>query len=680
MAREEVIKLAFEADLSDLRKELGKLPEIGSKEAKAMVKALEKQYKRAERAAKKSAKAQKSASGKVKAGFESAKQAAEGFGGAVGGAAGGVEKFARSMFEASSAIGPVGVALVAAGLAVTGVGIAAFKASQLVVGLIGDAEELATSLEPFGEAGVFAPVPTETMASIQAFNDSMDGLVVVADKLKVELAGELAAGLDDLARKMVVGSLVVTDLIDKFGGLGAVIETTAAGPFIKLFKVLKDQDVVAGALASSWDGYGDAVGDARTKADELLEVVREQKEKTEAERKEAERAAAAKKAQAAAEREYKKAVTESLKAIKDIEKARSSLAKITESTTADLLSDEQKIESAFQDRVDAIADVAMESKDAAGVKEALDAAEARRIRELSALDEERTKSQKQQLQDVAALESQLAEQSRSMKAQAAADGMAAADAALSTAAASFGTLAQLRIDHIEGNFNAFEENIEKEAKKRRRNEESEIAGLLAAGKISEQEADRRLANLDALEKADKKKVKTAEKFAERQALKAFKGQKAAQKAQAIIDAARAAVALIPGFAFLGPGAPVAAAAVAGTALGTQLAVINAQSPPDFPVGGPVGDRLGSLSADHVPILATPAEGVVTPRGMDDLGREGLASINEGRGGSQNITLQVGADVVARAVMSSPDLAGRIAAELQAVMSITSGRVPVYGKG
>ena len=120
--------------------------------------------------------------------------------------------------------------------------------------------------------------------------------------------------------------------------------------------------------------------------------------------------------------------------------------------------------------------------------------------------------------------------------------------------------------------------------------------------------------------------------------------------------------------------------MAGTALGTQLAVINAQSPPDFPVGGPVGDRLGSLSADHVPILATPAEGVVTPRGMDDLGREGLASINEGRGGSQNITLQVGADVVARAVMSSPDLAGRIAAELQAVMSITSGRVPVYGKG
>ena len=124
-----------------------------------------------------------------------------------------------------------------------------------------------------------------------------------------------------------------------------------------------------------------------------------------------------------------------------------------------------------------------------------------------------------------------------------------------------------------------------------------------------------------------------------------------------------------------------AAGIAGSGLNTQLAVINAQSPPDFPVGGPVGDRIGSVSADHVPILATPSEGVVTARGMDALGREGLASINEGSGGAgQSIILQVGPDVVARAVMSSPDLASRISAELQAVMSITSGRVPVYGRG
>ena len=61
-----------------------------------------------------------------------------------------------------------------------------------------------------------------------------------------------------------------------------------------------------------------------------------------------------------------------------------------------------------------------------------------------------------------------------------------------------------------------------------------------------------------------------------------------------------------------------------------------------------------MSADHVPILATPSEGVVTARGMDALGREGLASINEGSGGAgQSIILQVGPDVVARAVMSSP---------------------------
>ena len=95
------------------------------------------------------------------------------------------------MFEASKAIGPVGVGLIAAGLATAGFGIAAYKTGELIIGLIGDAEDLADSLEPFSDAGVFAPVPADTQASIERFNDSMSGLSALASSLKLEVGGEL---------------------------------------------------------------------------------------------------------------------------------------------------------------------------------------------------------------------------------------------------------------------------------------------------------------------------------------------------------------------------------------------------------------------------------------------------------------------------------------------------------
>tara|TARA_R110000824_G_scaffold123456_2_gene281343 strand:+ start:3207 stop:5321 length:2115 start_codon:yes stop_codon:yes gene_type:complete len=701
--REEVIKLAFEADLSDLRKELGKLPEIGTKEAKSMVKALEKQYKRAERAAKKSAKAQKDASGKVKAGFESAKQAAEGFGGAVGGSAGQVEKFARSMFEASKAIGPVGVGLIAAGLATAGFGIAAYKTGELIIGLIGDAEDLADSLEPFSDAGVFAPVPADTQASIERFNDSMSGLSALASSLKLEVGGELANAFGQSAEAMLVGSIAAKELFDALGGVATAFKLASGAAGLIVNSRIGE---VTHADALEFLGFGDALDRWRTKANAAIDTARkltEEQEKQKAATEKATLAAAAdaeaKKAQAAAERAQAKAIRDTLKAIEEVEMARESLAKITESTTADLLSAEDKIEAAYDERITSIAEVAMESQDAGAVKEALDAAEARRIRELGALDAERSaayrsdiadlaalddariEQQKRSLNDLAALEEQLGEEKKRAREAAAQDAVSATADGVASIASDIETLARLRQDAIVDNFEDYEESIEKEGKKRRRVQEEEIAGLLESGKISESEAQRRLNNIDAEEKADEKKIKAFRELSAKWSLKAFRSQKAAQKSLAIIDAARSAVSLTAAMAYLGPFAPLMAAGIAGSGLNTQLAVINAQSPPDFPVGGPVGDRIGSVSADHVPILATPSEGVVTARGMDALGREGLASINEGSGGAgQSIILQVGPDVVARAVMSSPDLASRISAELQAVMSITSGRVPVYGRG
>ena len=57
MAATGAIDLSFRADLSNLTKQLAKMPEVTEKEAKEMVKALEKQFKSAEKAAERAAKA-----------------------------------------------------------------------------------------------------------------------------------------------------------------------------------------------------------------------------------------------------------------------------------------------------------------------------------------------------------------------------------------------------------------------------------------------------------------------------------------------------------------------------------------------------------------------------------------------------------------------------------------------
>jgi hypothetical protein len=106
----------------------------------------------------------------------------------------------------------------------------------------------------------------------------------------------------------------------------------------------------------------------------------------------------------------------------------------------------------------------------------------------------------------------------------------------------------------------------------------------------------------------------------RQIAAAFKAQQAAQVALALIDGARAAISLIPAFAFLGPGAPVAAAAVAGVATAAQVAAILAQKP-KFHTG---------LDPSEMPAILTRGEGVANQRAMATPGfREQLRAANAG---------------------------------------------------
>jgi hypothetical protein len=101
---------------------------------------------------------------------------------------------------------------------------------------------------------------------------------------------------------------------------------------------------------------------------------------------------------------------------------------------------------------------------------------------------------------------------------------------------------------------------------------------------------------------------------------AFKAQQAAAVANAIIDGARSAIALIPAFAYLGPGAPVAAAALAGTATAIQIASILSQKP-KFHTG---------LDPSEIPAILTRGEGVANQRAMASPAfREQLSQANAG---------------------------------------------------
>jgi len=105
------------------------------------------------------------------------------------------------------------------------------------------------------------------------------------------------------------------------------------------------------------------------------------------------------------------------------------------------------------------------------------------------------------------------------------------------------------------------------------------------------------------------------------ALVAFRVTQAAAIAEAAINATLAASNALASVPFP---ANIPAAVAMGIAGAAQVATIAAQQPPEFPTGGIVRP-----SPDHQLIAAQPGEGVVSRRGMQALGEEGLHALNRG---------------------------------------------------
>lgn len=201
-------------------------------------------------------------------------------------------------------------------------------------------------------------------------------------------------------------------------------------------------------------------------------------------------------------------------------------------------------------------------------------------------------------------------------------------------------------------------------------ERERIATAARRGELSQEEHAAALERL-----RDERRANMERRREELRAMRrAFRADQSLRSGQAVMDAARAALALIPSFAWMGPLAPAGAAAAVAPSLGLSLAKIWGESPPSFPMGGLVSSlRQGpSPGSDHLPILVRPDESVLSPRGTRTAGEAGVAALNRGEPPVVHVAVQLGRRTLAGAVRAVGDSVVRTERR--------SGMVPVYGGG
>jgi hypothetical protein len=566
----ETIELRFLAELGDLRAELAKIPGVGEKEAKKLVKGLESEFAKARKAAKSAAdKAAKDWEQAFNAVDKAAKKTS--FGGIFGDIKDLAEGAAGSVKAYGSVAAVAGASAAAGATGILAWGAALYEVGGAVVDTIVRADELLYTQRELEAAGVFAPIDPAAAESVRTFTDAMSGLSTIADRLVVVLASQWAPALETGAVAAVKLGLAVTDLFQKFD-LGTPILKTIAALFIGPSGVVLAEQAGAAAMKLV-DG---ATSDYDARARELLGTLREQRveEQTAPARHKAE--AAARKAQAEAEREYQQALQASLKAANEQVDAQKALQGIIDEAQATHLTNAEKINEAYDERILKIIEAAGAAQDSDLVHQAIHETELARERELKAEREKSAADQRRLIHELDMLEQQAHEREKQRIVDARA---ARIDLALTYASTMTSTITSLA--------------------------ELELQAMMESGKASKEEI-----------------------------LKGFKAVKQAKRGEAIVQSAMNAVALTQSLAFLGFGAPVAAAGIAGAQLMTQLAVIDAQKPPELHIGtGRVRTR--GMGPDEVPATLLEDEAVLNRRAARRMGERQIDALNrtgEGAGG------------------------------------------------
>ena len=701
MAATGAIDLSFRADLSNLTKQLAKMPEVTEKEAKEMVKALEKQFKSAEKAAERAAKKTERAfsragKGVAKAGDDTAQlsnemlelgetagdadTALKGVGGAlglispeaervfstIGELGGGLEGVIRTL---KAGVGPIGIVAAA-----VGAGAFAWKhySDQLE-----EAEQKAQDM---------ADAAAEMATSVNAFK---------ADQARIELEHLVATGQEEievlrLAQAQDKARAVVREQQER-----AVTKLTEAQDVYNQAKLNE-----AAALKGSLDG---TISDAKAHAKATKDLA--QAEVVLNRRQAAVDALANKEANLAAKifetsEANAKANKRSSRATKETKDAIDELIESTDRLMPDARSPLQKMRdqlveleaeagksdeaaarlqdtinglngailgSELQEQInqqDAAAEATekhtekLKAQTSAFVAQSTETERARSIlRELEAASNDTASSTANFKDEIAAVQDKLDKlQTEEAKKQLndLAQQITAIGGSFAQALSNIGQLQMgeaikdakealaffdKRAEDIESQIDAINDTISQTTDERVR-EQLESEKALLEGRLE--------ANA---------KAKAAETAIQNQAI--ADAHRVQQNINLAAIAMNTATAVMQAWAQLGPiGAPLATAGI--LALGaTQAGLVSAQEPPTLHWGGMV-------KPDETMIRARVGEGVLTPQGVQAIGgQEGLNAANMGRGmGGQIVVQQVYKHRVLDTVLTdSIKRGGPISAEL-----------------
>lgn len=622
----EVVNISLQADISQLRAELAKMPGISGAEAGKMVKALQGEYNKAVKAAKDAAKNSKKEWDKHLNEIGGAgKQVASMLGGSFG-AVGNV------VFELGGKLGGIAGP---AGLATAGI-------AALVVGTVG----MATAIDSFIDSADPAiarlkeihgskPIPPETIAALDDYRQVSLGAEAASARLKVQVAG-LAADAFEPAMASATGLLMRIDSLAESGGVvsdvlhtattnirGLVGVMTGGGSELLRFtlgldsvigsltgfktladegregvegfvdatkkgtealsaheQALKDRAAVQTELEADLQFEKQAMIDLGLVYDDSKEIAEEAAKKKEglaaASAAHAKKLAEEKQAQSEQMAEYQDAINKDIAWVAARKAAHTSLADTAQETAADTVTAEEQVILEFAKRIIAINAAAEATGELGAAEKARTDADARAVRDLAALRIEREKT--------------------------VADAKQAFDEADAKRKDDIAAKQMETLRHVADGFGFVED------------------GLSSAADVAQTMADTMVEGAQDGTEAEKKR-----------ALAAFRTAKALALAAAAIEAIRAGISLIPSYAYLGPGAPAAAAVTAGTAFAVAAAKIASTKPPSFQRGGMVLGGPSGATPDHVQGDVQPGEFIATkqdvqrnggPRGVEQALRGG----------------------------------------------------------
>lgn len=549
-----------------------------------------------------------------------AAKALEVFGGAVGGAG------------AAGAAAAVGIAALAYG--VVEIGDAAIAAEERLI-----------------KAGQAARIDQEARESVEAYSSALTTLRNEVDLATVEVAGPFTGSLEQATLVLSTMAGRIDDVVEHITGgfdraagaakaLGTALEEGMAATLNP--KTIAASKGAFELLATPFRALGE-VWEENVRQGEQLQQIQEQQaegakvaedhakmqaklmqERAEAERKLAEEgkrrddAAAAKAARelaeasreaAAAERERADAAAEVNRGLAEQRRAQdqaadaaAALLGMQRDATDDVISDEERLRRAYEERVAKIRELGAESQNWERMNVTLREEELRLNRDLAALDEQRAAEQAAaQSAARADLRAMAEEQARvregfyewsesfrlldeewaKLDFEAKIGSLLDGIGAMGDAAAG---LLDARVQGLQDQITAARDASDKAVAQWQAQREAEVQAALEAGTLTQEQADAKLQAIDEEARARRRATERQLKDEKAALMRSWEASKKVQLAAAAIEAIRAGIALIPAFAFLGPGAPAAAAAVAAAGFAAAATQIGAQQPPELPTG------------------------------------------------------------------------------------------------